>query len=119
MPHTMRIPLFALAAAGLLACTGCQTFQEMADAARRVDDVQTIDDNLYSVAVYIPNESRQVAVRDAAFNRAKDYCSAKDMGAQLLDATSEKADGGGARAQVVFRCVHYMKAPETFDDDDK
>lgn len=103
---------FAFAAlAGLgLALTGCQAIEKF---AMKDYNVQTIDTNLYSIEVYIPTESRVVYVREIAFNRAQDYCSTKDQGAQLLDAYSDQVKTGGAKAKVIFRCVHYLKAPES------
>lgn len=104
---------FALAAIGAvatLALTGCQAIEEF---AMQDYNVETIDENLYSVEVFIPTESRVVYVREAAFNRAKDYCSTKGKGAQLLDAYSDTVRTGGSKAKVIFRCVHYLKAPES------
>lgn len=109
MKHA-KIALGLFAGLSALTLTGCQTLENL---AKQDYNVQTIDTNLYSVEVYIPNESRVVNVREVAFNRATDYCNDKDMGAQLLDAVSSKVSAGGAKAKVIFRCVHFLKAPES------
>lgn len=45
--------------------------------------------------------------------RAKDFCQQHADGAQLLDAVSGKNPAGeGVRAELIFRCVGEMKAPE-------
>lgn len=104
------LALATIGAMTALSLTGCQAIEEF---TKQDYNVRTIDDNLYSVEVFVPTESRVVYVREAAFNRAQDYCSALGKGAQLLDAYSDKVKSGGSKAKVIFRCVHYLKAPES------
>ncbi len=103
-----KLSLLGLGVATVL-LSGCQTLQSLAPS---YDDIKEIDHNLYSVTVSVATESRVVYVREAAFDRATAYCGNMNKGAQLLDAVSKTLPEGGSQATLIFRCVHFLKAPD-------
>lgn len=63
------------------------------------------------VHVVMRHADRAIKAKELAYDRAMDYCSMRDKGAQMLQATSQAFSEGGFEARLVFRCVHALPSP--------
>ena len=109
----MRLSTAVLAAAGAALLTGCGSLVDTLRETANYSDVERIDYNLYRLSGTRPGQNQQLQLREYLYMRAKNFCQQHADGAQLLDAVSGKNPAGeGVRAELIFRCVGEMKAPE-------
>lgn len=97
---------------GVETLAGCSGFIEAIEKSANYDDVVKIDYNLYKISGTRRNINQTMQLRDYLYQRAQDFCMRGSQGSQLLDGISGKTPDGGIKAEVVFRCVGIMKAPE-------
>ncbi|MDY6010218.1 MAG: hypothetical protein SPJ12_03595 [Duodenibacillus sp.] len=106
----MRLPV--LLCLCTLALAGCSSLTDsLNESVRERAKVQTIDQNLFVVEMTLPAHHTTLATREAAYEHARQWCEKKNQGAQYLEGVSKRLEDGRAQAKVVFRCVHFMRAP--------